>query len=277
MITIDGKKIRKEILDDIHQRVLKLPFKPVFCDVLVGDDPVSIQYVNLKAKMAGSVGMDFYDAKFSKDISTADLVEEIKKINKTENMCGIIVQLPLPPHIDTRLILDTIESSLDVDCLGAEASSMFYQGLGDFVPPTALAVIKILDSLNVDLADKKIVVLGNGELVGRPVTALLKFRNLDVVTLDNKTENNNAFIKEADVVISGIGKGKFLKGDMIKEGSIIIDAGTSESGSGIVGDVDSESLGNRVSYLSPVPGGVGPVTVAMLFSNVLSVAQRKLK
>ena len=137
----------------------------------------------------------------------------------------------------------------------------------------ALACVAILDSLNLNLENKKIVVLGRGDLVGRPVTALLRFRGLEPVVIRSKTENKESLIKEADIIISGIGKGKYIRGNMIKKGMVLIDAGTSEGNSGIIGDVDLESVADVAGFVSPVPGGVGPVTVAMLLENVLYVAK----
>jgi methylenetetrahydrofolate dehydrogenase (NADP+)/methenyltetrahydrofolate cyclohydrolase len=273
MQIIDGKKIRDEILIKIKNDVAKLPFKPIFCDILVGDDPVSKQYVQMKKKRAESVGIDFYNAFFSSSISTEELIAEIQKINKIPNMCGIIVQLPLPQSLDLRKILDAIDSHLDVDCLGTIASRNFYNGSASLGFPTALSCMALLDSLDLDLKNKKIVVLGYGELVGRPVEALLKFRGLNPKIINRKTENKEILIKEADIIISGIGNGKYITGDMLKDGVVLIDAGTSESNAGIVGDVDLESVKNVASFVSPVPGGVGPVTVAMLLNNVLTVAK----
>ncbi len=273
MAIIDGRKIRNDILEDVKKEVAKLSFQPVFCDVLVGDDPVSAQYVRMKAKTAESVGIKFHSADFPATITTEALIDEIKKINTIQDICGIIVQLPLPPHLDKRAILDAIDSHLDVDCLGTAASSAFYADTSVLGFPTALACMAILDTLHLDLSDKKIVVLGQGELVGRPVTHLFGRRNLQVDSVRRGTENKEVLIKNADVIISGTGQGKFITGDMVKAGVVIIDAGTSESTGGVVGDADLASLENVVSYISPVPGGVGPVTVAILLRNVLTVAQ----
>lgn len=276
---IDGRKMRKEILDRVEKEIRTLPFQPVFCDVLVGSDPASKQYVNMKAKTAERIGMKFHSACFDESISPKDLIEEISNLKNFPNMCGVIVQLPLPEKFSQhkREILDAVPEELDVDCLGTKASEKFYEGKNDIGFPTALACMAILDSLPVELKDKKIAVLGQGELVGKPVSALLRFRGLEHDTVRSKTENREKIIKEADVIISGIGKGKFIKGDMIKEGAILVDAGTSESNGGIVGDIDMESVEGVAGHLSPVPGGVGPVTVAMLLNNVLEVAKKKCK
>ncbi|OGI86403.1 hypothetical protein A3A05_01905 [Candidatus Nomurabacteria bacterium RIFCSPLOWO2_01_FULL_41_12] len=282
MQIIDGKKLSREILDKVKSEVSLLPFTPVFCDVLVGEDPASVQYVKMKAKTAEMVGMKFHNASFPSAITIVDLIKEIKVLNKVKNMCGIIVQLPLPEHIDRQLVLDSIDSNLDVDCLGMAASAKFYNNENVVGFPTALACMAILDSLELNFKNKKVVVLGQGLLVGKPVSALLRFRGLEPVVITSKTENKDMLIKAADIIISGIGKGKYITGSMIKTGTILIDAGTSESNGGppsgqgrasIVGDVDLESVKDVALYVSPVPGGVGPVTVAMLLNNVLQVAK----
>lgn len=279
MKIIDGKKIRDEILNKVKTEVNALSFKPVFCDVLVGNDPASLQYVQMKGRMAESVGISFHKADFPVSITTEKLIEEIKILNKIPNMCGIIVQLPLPEHLDKQMVLDSIDPRLDVDSLGKVASERFYSGETAVGFPTALACMALLDSIKLDLKDRDIIVLGYGLLVGKPVTALLQFRNLSPKIVRSKTENKEELIKQADIIISGIGKGKYITGDMIKQGAILIDAGTSEDNGSldarrsIVGDVDLESVKEVADFVSPVPGGVGPVTVAMLLNNVLTVAK----
>lgn len=274
MQIINGKELSIEILEKIKSQVATLNFQPVFCDVLVGADAASVQYVQMKGKRAESVGIKFHNANFPAEITTEELIKEIKILNEIENMCGIIVQLPLPVHIDKQAVLDAINPRLDVDCLGTVASGKFYKGENPIGLPTALACMALLESINFDFANKNIVVLGQGMLVGKPVTALLQFKKLSPVIINSKTTNQAELIKNADLIISGIGKGKYITGGMIKEGVVLIDAGTSEDGGGIVGDVDLESVKDIASYVSPVPGGVGPVTVAMLLNNVLQVAKK---
>lgn len=270
---IDGRKLSKEILKELKKEVKTLTFEPVFCDVLVGDNPISEQYVNMKRRKARELGIRFHDASFPSNINTNDLVSEIEKINKIQNMCGIIIQLPLPNTLDQEKVLNAVAPYLDVDCLSNITSEKFYGGDLSLGFPTALACIALLDSLNLDLKDKKIVVMGQGKLVGKPVSALLHFRNINVEIIRSKTENKEEILKEADIIISGMGNGKYIKGDMIKKGAIIIDAGSSESNSGTIGDVDFESIKDVASFVSPVPGGVGPMTVAMLFRNIVKVAK----
>ncbi len=275
MILIDGKKLSEDILEDIRKEVEGLPFQPVFCDVLVGSDFASEKYVKMKARVAERIGMKFQNASFPESITTEELIKEIQNLDNIENMCGIIVQLPLPSYIDERKVLDAIDPSLDVDVLGSENSKKFYNGEKSLGLPTALACMYLLENLNLDLNNLNIVVLGQGELVGKPVSALLTQKGYAHETLRSKTENKDEILKNADVIISGIGRGAYIKGDMIKKGVVIIDAGTSESGAGLIGDVDLDSVKDVAGWVSPVPGGVGPVTVAMLFRNVLEVAKHK--
>lgn len=274
---IDGKKIRNEILQGLAKEIQKLSFVPVFSDILVGNDPVSAQYVRMKAKTAESIGIRFHTADFASSITTEQLLSEIEKINQIPDICGAIVQLPIPAHLDKKQILDAIDPRIDVDSLGESASLKFYGGDISVGYPTALACVAILDSLGLKLEGKKILVIGQGQLVGKPVTCLLESRGLkvDKIILETSSETKEDLIKKADVIITATGAGKFITGDMIKKGVVIIDAGTSEGSGGIVGDVDLESVSDVASFVSPVPGGVGPVTVAMLLKNVLTVAKQR--
>ncbi len=277
MQIIDGRKIARRILNEVKTEVAKLPFQPVFCDVLVGEDSASRQYVGMKAKAAEKLGFKFRRANFSGSISTGALIAEIKKISREPDMCGMIVQLPLPEGFNKQAILDSIDPKIDVDCTGKTNTDSFYQGKAFLEFPTAKAVMAILDSLEISLREKKFLVVGRGELVGRPVAFLLQQRGLAVTTADKYSENTSELMAAADVIVSAAGKAKLITGQKIKPDSIIIDAGTSESQGGIVGDVDPESVKDVAGFISPVPGGVGPVTVAELLVNVLKVAKQKVR
>jgi methylenetetrahydrofolate dehydrogenase (NADP+) / methenyltetrahydrofolate cyclohydrolase len=269
-MVIDGKAIAEKILSTLKSEVIKLPFTPVFCDVLVGEDPVSKSYVSIKGRTAEQAGFSFLLEQLPSDITEEELVSRINVLNSVPNMCGIIVQLPLPSHLHRQNILNAILPELDVDCLGAVNSQKFYSS-NEFVtaPPTALAVMEILEHIPASLQDKKIVIIGKGNLVGRPVCRLLEKQGHVPFMADENTENFKEVIKNADVLICGAGHPKLITGQMVKPGSIVIDAGTSESEGGIVGDVDFESVSKVAGWVSPVPGGVGPVTVAKLLENVL--------
>lgn len=275
MNIIDGRKIKDEILNELKEKVEALPFPPIFCDILVGDDPVSSSYVRIKGKAAESIGIKFKTVNFKEDVTTEEILNAIENLNHVPLMSGIIVQLPLPSSIDTQLVLDAIDPKLDVDCLGSINSRNFYESTGSIGYPTALACMKLLDSLNLNLKEKNIVVLGRGKLVGLPVTHILERRGLKVNVVHSQTENSNEVILNADIIISAIGRGGFLSGSMVKDGVVIIDAGTSEENGSVVGDVEMESVEAKASFLTPSPGGVGPVTVAVLLENVYQVAKSK--
>lgn len=277
MEIIDGKKIAQKILAELKEEVAALPFQPVFCDVLVGNNPVSAQYVRMKGKMAERIGMRFRKAEFPATITTKELTKEISSLNLEPYMSGLIVQLPLPTHIDKKTILNAIDPRIDVDCIGETNSNLFYSGKTYLKFPTAAAIMVILDSVGVELKGKKVLVIGRGELVGRPVSFLLRQKGLNVRLAHSSTGDLPALIKTADVIISATGRSRLIKGDMIKPGSIVIDAGTSEQNGSIVGDVDLASVEKVSGLISPVPGGVGPVTVAMLLKNVLIVAKNLVK
>lgn len=275
MQIIDGRKIRDQILGDLFARVQALPSAPVFCDVLVGESEASLQYVRMKERIARSLGIDVLPAVYPESITTEELVAEIRRISATPRMAGLIVQLPLPAHINTGDVLDAVPPSIDVDAIGREATNLFYSDQPKFIFPTAAAIISILDSQHLDLNGKHIVVLGKGILVGKPVAHLLNRRGLRVTSVDSSTPNPERLIADADVLISGIGVANFVKGSMLKKDVVVIDAGTSEAGDAISGDVETESVAGIASVVSPVPGGVGPVTVAMLMKNVVMSAEKK--
>jgi 5,10-methylene-tetrahydrofolate dehydrogenase/methenyl tetrahydrofolate cyclohydrolase len=274
MKIIDGRKIRDEILAGLKPRIDALTFAPIFCDVVVGDDPASLQYVRMKEEVAKNLGIQIEQGIFPKDISTEDLITEVKRIADIPYMAGLIIQLPLPSHIDRDAVLSAVPLAIDVDVTGKEASDLFYANTPRFIFPTALAVLAALDSLSIETAQKKVVMVGQGMLVGKPVTHLLRMRGMDVATVTKNTENSEQIYKTADIVISAVGIPNLIKGEHLKQGVIVVDAGTSELEGGIVGDVDRASVEDVAFAISPVPGGVGPVTVAMLMQNIVLSAEK---
>ncbi len=275
MVIIDGKKIRDNFLIEIKSQVKELKYVPLLCDITVGQDKLSNLYAKLKLKFAEQVGIKSKIINFREGVTTEELILKIEELNKKPNMAGIIVQLPLPRYIDKEKVLNSISRELDVDCLCKENSEAFYKGQGDFIFPTAKACIFILDEIGIDLTKKKIVVMGNGKLVGRPVTYLLEKRGYFVENITKENTYTQADIKSADVIISATGQANLITKDKVKEGAIIIDAGTSEENGSIKGDVDFDNVLGLASFITPSPGGVGPVTVAMLLLNVLQSAKKK--
>lgn len=272
---IDGRKIADEIYEKLSRRIAALSFKPLFIDVLVGGDPVSVQYVGMKESRAKLLGADCEIVRLPETTSEDDLIERITELNQRKNLCGLIVQLPLPKGFNTQRVLDAIDPRIDVDAVSSKTSERFYNHEESLIPPTASACIELLDSTGVDLQGKRVVVIGRGMLVGKPVVELLHRQEVEAEVVHSSTENPEVILKQADVIISGIGKPGFVTADKVKTGVILIDAGTAEASGEIKGDVDKDSVLSIASFVSPVPGGVGPVTVAKLFENVVTVAERQ--
>lgn len=272
---IDGRALARDLNLQTEQRIGKLSFQPLLVDLVVGDDPASLSYVRIKEKKAREVGLDFELHQLPQTATTEEVKTKIKEISQRHELCGLIIQLPLPQHLDTREILDTIPTPVDVDLLNSESSQAFYSGQSRLVPPTAAAILHILDSLTVNCQTLNFLVLGHGELVGKPIAYLLQQRGYQVTVADSSTTDIDLLISTADCIISGVGKPNLLKGDQVKDGVIIIDAGTSEASGAITGDADA-TVEPKAKYLTPVPGGVGPVTVAKLLENVVLVAEHYL-
>ena len=275
MQLIDGRKIRDTILASLKDRIAALSHTALFCDVLVGNDPASAQYVSMKEKTAENIGIYTHHAAFPDTITTEELIAEIQKISQIQYMSGLIIQLPLPAHIDTKRVLDSVPASIDVDATSAETSEKFYANNPTYIFPTAAAVVEIIDSLGIDLAGKNVAMVGQGLLVGKPVSHILKNKGVNLSVADNSTTNLAEILANADIVLSATGQAGLIKSDMLKQDVILIDAGTSESNGAISGDVDQSDIEKVAGVFSPVPGGVGPVTVAMLMQNVVISAERK--
>lgn len=275
MQIIDGRQISEKIFFRLKQEFSALSFKPKVYDILVGVDAVSVSYVNIKARAALRLGLDFEILNLDLNISQTELEAEILKINKEPRVCGIVLQLPLPKTLDPEKALNAIDPELDVDSMGKTNLDKFYKGVSEFVPPTVSAIWEILSGLAVDLNTKNILVIGQGQLVGKPVSFFLKSKGLQVNIADSETKEVVFLAKKADIIISATGRPGLIKKEYINPGAVVIDAGTSESSGAIVGDVDFEDVSNVAGYLTPVPGGVGPVTVAMLYTNVAIAAKKK--
>ena len=272
---IDGRKIAAEILKQLKEEVLRLRFKPKLIDVFVGSDPVIESYVNIKAKRAFETGIDFEIRKYPEDVSEELLVADIKKMNTEKNICGLIVQLPLPKHLNKQLVMNAINPEIDVDMTTSVNLGELFTGQQKIMPATASAVLKMIEELKIALPGKHVLVIGAGDLVGKPVTFLLMQAGATVTIANQSTQDLASLCLSADIIISGTGVPGLINGSMVLPESIVIDAGTAESNSGISGDVDFESVKDKAFAVSPVPGGVGPVTVAMLLSNVVSVAKKR--
>ena len=282
MQLIDGKALAKKVQDSVANKVEKLKQEknivPGLAVVIVGDDPASHAYVSMKEKACKKVGFYSIVHKMPDSISQDEIIEIIEMMNKNSHIHGILVQLPLPKHIDTDKILEVIDPKKDVDGFHAYNVGRLVTGLESFVACTPLGVMKMFEEYNIDLKGKDVCVVGASNIVGKPMASLLLNANATVTITHIHTKDLKTHTLKADIIIVGVGVPKLIKEDMVKEGAIVIDIGINriEDGS-LVGDVDFKNVKAKCSYITPVPGGVGPMTIAMLLSNTLKAANKGLK
>ena len=289
MTIIDGKKISEDILNEIRLKVqeranqgLKIPH---LAAILVGDDGPSETYVNSKIKACEKVGFNSSLFNYDKNISEEKLIYEIELVNNNDDIDGFIVQLPLPSSIDQNNILNSVNPNKDVDGFHPINYGKMTLGVNSFIPATPYGILQLFQRYKIDLEGKKCLVIGRSQIVGRPISILLsqsnEFCNATVTLAHSRTINLDLLTLDSDVIISAIGKPEFLKAEMVKEGAIIVDVGisrvkdaSSQKGYRIVGDVDFKNVSKKASYITPVPGGVGPMTIAMLLSNTLEACKK---
>ena len=284
MTIIDGKKISEDILNEISlevkQRTNKGYKTPHLAAILVGEDGPSQTYVNSKINACKEVGFKSSLFKYDNNITEEKLLEEIGKINNDDDIDGFIVQLPLPNSINQENILNSVNPNKDVDGFHPINYGKMTIGIDSFIPATPYGILELFKRCKISLDGKKCLVIGRSQIVGRPISILLsqsnEFCNATVTLAHSRTIDLDKLALDSDVIISAIGRPEFLKAEMVKEGAIIIDVGisrvkddSSKKGYKIVGDVDFKNVSKKASYITPVPGGVGPMTIAMLLSNTL--------
>jgi len=270
-VIIDGKEIAKKLRSSIAKQVAKLDRKPGLAVILVGDDPASAVYVRNKDNACKEVG--FYSEKINKplDITQAALLAEVERLNKDDKIDGILVQLPLPSHLDANQVIEAINPNKDVDGFHSENVGKLMQNKPHLRPCTPKGVMTMLATIGVDLTSKNCVVVGASNIVGRPMAMELLNARATVTICNSKTQDLSSKIKQADVVVVAVGKSKMIKGDWIKDGAIVIDVGINRLDDGsLSGDVDFDSAQDKASWITPVPGGVGPMTIATLLENTLT-------
>lgn len=260
-------KIKLDISEFVNFRKANNLIIPKIASILVGEDGGSIYYINNQEKISKSLGVGFDKILFPSSISEEELIDEIITLNNREDISGIILQLPLPKDIDEKKVISTISSDKDIDCLTYENVGKLYMGEKCFIPCTPNSVVRILKSLNVILEGKRAVIIGRSNIVGKPLSSLLLKENCTVTVCHSKTENLKDICKEADILISAIGKPRFINDEFVKDGAIVIDVGTSSVDGKITGDVDFDKVVNKVSFITPVPGGVGALTTTLLIKN----------
>ncbi|MEE3704343.1 bifunctional methylenetetrahydrofolate dehydrogenase/methenyltetrahydrofolate cyclohydrolase FolD [Campylobacter sp. CX2-8023-23] len=282
MQIIDGKEISNRVKQRVKDEALALKSKgitPTLAVVLVGDDKASQTYVASKEKATIACDMGSVAHKLPASTTQSELLALIELLNADDSIDGILVQLPLPKHIDTNSILEAIDPNKDVDGFHAINVGRLNSGLDGFVPCTPLGIMELLKAYNIEVSGKNAVVIGRSNIVGKPMAALLLNAGATVTIAHSKTKDLAKVCQNADIVVVAVGKPNFLKADMIRDGAIVIDVGINRLDSGkLVGDCDYESVAPKCSMITPVPGGVGPMTIAMLLSNTLKSAKnRKLK
>lgn len=277
MTIIDGKALAQEIRNDLKLEVQELKEKginPKLAVIMVGEDKASEVYVRNKSKACNELGIEFEEFIKGNETTQKELIDLIDELNKREDIHGILLQSPIPKKLDIREAFNRIDSSKDVDGFNPINVGKLAIGEDCFISCTPYGVIKMLEAYNIEIEGKRAVVIGRSNIVGKPVAQCLLNKNATVTICHSKTRNIAEVVREADIVIAALGKPKFVTEDMIKDGAVVIDVGINRNSEGkLEGDVDFENVSKKASYITPVPGGVGPMTIAMLMNNVVKAAK----
>lgn len=277
MYIMDGKETSKELKEEIKQQVKGLPSKPKLLVILVGDDPASKVYVASKEKASRNCGIDAETIVLDENVSQKEIIDCIEKANKDKSINAILVQLPLPDHINTKAVIEAIDPLKDVDGLTSLNQGKLFLGLNGIVPCTPKGIMHLFEKYNVDLTGKNAIVIGRSLLVGKPLSMLMLAKNATVTIAHSKTKNLKELCLGMDVIVSAVGKPKMITADMVKEGAIVIDVGINRVHNTLVGDVDYLSVCDKCARITPVPGGVGPMTIACLLENVVECYKMQME
>lgn len=276
---INGKEVSLAVQERIRKETEALKEKgitPGLAVVIVGDDPASRTYVNNKKKACERVGFHSEEYALPATTTQEELLALVKELNQRPEINGILVQSPLPKGLDEKMIVENIDPNKDVDAFHAVNVGKIMIGVFSFLPCTPAGVIELLDYEGIDIAGKECVVLGRSNIVGKPMAMLLLHRNGTVTICHSRTKNLQEVCSRADILVAAVGKPGFVTGDMVKEGAVVIDVGINRNAEGkLCGDVDFDSVAPKAAYLTPVPGGVGPMTIAMLMQNTLTAAKEQ--
>ncbi len=277
---IDGKKISSEVKEEVKHKVAALKEKGIsvgLAVVLVGEDPASKVYVNNKKKACEALGIESFEFLLPEDATQEELLNLVEKLNADEKVDGILVQLPLPRHLDEKAVIAAISPDKDVDAFHAVNVGKIMIGDYTFAPCTPSGIIELIERSGISLEGKNCVVKGRSNIVGKPMSMLLLHKNATVTICHSRTKNLSEVVRGADVVVAAVGRAKFVTADMVKEGAVVIDVGINRMDDGkLCGDVDFEAVAPKCSFITPVPGGVGPMTIAVLMQNTLKAAEAKL-
>ncbi len=280
-IVISGKdvanRMRSELKDKVSKFIEEKNIVPNLAVILVGENPASVSYVTGKQKGCEQTNMKSTMIRMPIETTEQDLLNAVKKLNNDETVHGILVQLPLPKHINENKIIDTISVEKDVDGFSPINVGKMVLNEDCFLPCTPAGIIKLIKETNIDMTGKHAVIIGRSNIVGKPVTHLLLRENATVTVCHSRTKNLSEFTRNADILVAAIGKAKFVTKDMIKPGAVVIDVGVNRVDSKLYGDVDYENVLDVASYITPVPGGVGPMTITMLLENTFEACKRMIK
>ena len=276
---LSGKESAEKILADAKATIDAQKLKPVLGIIVVGEEGPSQVYVKKKVETAAKIGVEAHVHKLPHNAEEAELLKLIKKLNRDGKTHGFIVQLPLPRHMNADKAISTIESQKDVDGfhpynMGKVVLNQFDDTM--FPPATPFGVMKMLEQYEVEISGKNAVVIGRSNIVGKPMALMLLHKNATVTVCHSKTKDIGAFTRNADIIVSAVGNPKMVTPDMVKEGAFVIDVGTTKTPDGkLAGDVDFDSVSKKASFITPVPGGIGPLTVAMIYLNLLTLSEVK--
>lgn len=276
---IDGKAVSAKVKDQVRKETEVLKQKGIeigLAVVIVGDNPASRVYVNNKKKACAEVGFNSYEYALSQETTEAELLELVEKLNNDDKVNGILVQLPLPKQINENSIINAIRPEKDVDAFHPENVGHIMIGDFSFLPCTPAGVMELIAETGVDVCGKSCVVIGRSNIVGKPMAMLLLHKNGTVTVCHSRTKNLAEICSQADILVAAVGKAGFVTPDMVKEGAVVIDVGMNRNAEGkLCGDVDYDACFDKAGYITPVPGGVGPMTIAMLMRNTLTAAKIK--
>lgn len=274
---MDGKSLKGEILSGLAEEVKALDKVPTLCVIQVGDDEASNVYINQKRKMCNDIGYNFIHEKYDNSITEDELLKNIKRFNSNDNIDAILVQMPLPSGINEKSIQNAVNKYKDVDGLNDSNIVDLISGKSSLYPCTACGVISLLDKYGVILEGSNVVIVGRSSLVGMPLFHMLENRNATVTLCHSKTRNLQSITKNADIIISATGVKGLIKEDMVNNNAVVVDVGITRENGKLYGDVDFDNVSKKASLITPVPGGVGPMTIASLAQNVLKAYKMQKK
>ena len=277
---IDGKVISAAVKERVKGEVAALNQKGIttgLAVIIVGEDPASKVYVNNKKKACEALGIISEEYALPENTTQEELLSLIETLNKKESINGILCQLPLPKHLDEEIVINAISADKDVDAFHPINVGKIMQGNYDFVPCTPAGIMEMLDYEGIDIAGKTCVVIGRSNIVGKPMSMLLLHKNGTVTICHSRTQNLKEVCKNADILVAAVGRPNFVTADMVKDGAVVIDVGINRVDGKLIGDVNFDQVCEKASYITPVPGGVGPMTIAMLMQNTLTAAKKQNK